>query len=137
MADRLHFELVSPEKLVLSKQVDMVVVPGTEGDFGVLSGHAPVVSTLRTGILEVMDADGEDAKILVVGGFAEVNPEGLTVLAEEAIPLDEVDCASLEADLKDLEEDIQDAKSDDARASAEKARDRILSIFEVLDRSVA
>jgi F-type H+-transporting ATPase subunit epsilon len=137
MAEKLHFELVSPEKLMFSQEADMVVVPGSEGDFGVLAQHASVVSTLRTGILEVMDADGGDVKILVVGGFAEVNPEGLTVLAEEATVLADVDRALMEAELKDLEEDIRDAKSDAERDAATKAADRIKGIFEVLDTIAA
>ena len=114
----------------------MVVVPGTEGDFGVLPLHAPVVSTLRTGIIEVHN-DSDQEKILVVGGFAEVNSEGLTILAEQAITLSDVDRAAYEAELKDLQEDIQDAKDDEARARAELARDAITSILEVLDREAA
>ena len=136
MADKLHFELVSPARLLKSADVDMVVVPGTEGDFGVLPLHAPVVSTLRTGIVEVHDG-GAAEKLLVVGGFAEVNAEGLTILAEIAKPLSEVDKAAYEAELKDLDEDVQDAKNDDERARAEKARDQIASIIEVLEREAA
>lgn len=136
MADKLHFELVSPARLLKSAEVDMVVVPGTEGDFGVLPLHAPVVSTLRTGIIEVHDA-GDVEKLLVVGGFAEVNPAGLTILAETAMPLAEVDKAHYEAELKNLQEDVQDAKDAEAKARAEKARDRVASIIEVLDREAA
>ena len=85
MAD-LHFELVTPEKLVRSEEVHMVVVPGTEGDFGVLAGHAPVMSTIRAdGELAIYrQAGGEPERIAVQGGFAEVNDKGLTVLAESA-----------------------------------------------------
>jgi len=84
MAD-LHFELVTPEKLLRSEEVHMVVVPGTEGDFGVLAGHAPVMSTIRDGELAVYRAAGaEPERIAVQGGFAEVNETGLTVLAETA-----------------------------------------------------
>jgi len=132
MADKLHFELVSPEKLLMSTDVDMVVVPGVEGDFGVLSNHAPVVSTLRTGILEVHNGDAPE-RILVRGGFAEVNPNGLTILAEEATPLSEIDRPALEAALKDAREDVADAKDDDHLAAASKARDRLVEILDVLD----
>ncbi len=136
MADKLHFELVSPARLLMSADVDMVIVPGTEGDFGVLPLHAPVVSTLRTGIIEVHN--GSDAeKLLVVGGFAEVNSEGLTILAELAKPLSEVDKAAYEAELKNLQEDVQDAKDDDGRLHAKKARDQVQLIIEVLDREAA
>lgn len=136
MADKLHFELVSPAKLLKSADVEMVVVPGTEGDFGVLPLHAPVVSTLCTGIIEVHDG-GEVEKLLVAGGFAEVNADGLTILAELAKPLLEVDKAAFEAELKNLSEDVSDAKDDDERGRAEKARDRIASIIEVLEREAA
>lgn len=136
MADKLHFELVSPEKLLKSADVDMVVVPGTEGDFGVLPLHAPVVSTLRTGIIEVHN-ESDQEKLLVVGGFAEVNSEGLTILAEQAIALNDVDRAAYEAELKNLAEDIQDAKDDETRVRAEKARDVIVEVLEVLDREAA
>ncbi|MCF6195166.1 MAG: F0F1 ATP synthase subunit epsilon [Emcibacter sp.] len=132
MADKLHFELVSPEKLLMSTDVDMVVVPGVDGDFGVLINHAPVVSTLRTGILEVHNGETLE-KILVVSGFAEVNPDGLTVLAEEAIHLADVDRAALEADLKNAEEDVADAKDETHLAKANKARDRLIDILGVLD----
>jgi F-type H+-transporting ATPase subunit epsilon len=81
----LHFELVTPEKLVRSEEVYMVVVPGTEGDFGVLEGHAPYMSTVRDGDLAIYRAEkGEPETIRVEGGFAEVNAFGLTVLAERA-----------------------------------------------------
>ena len=81
----LHFELVTPERLVRSEEVYMVVVPGTEGDFGVLAGHAPVMSTIRDGELAVYRSQGgEPERIAIQGGFAEVNEKGLTVLAERA-----------------------------------------------------
>jgi len=84
MAD-LHFELVTPEKLVRSDEVHMVVVPGTEGEFGVMAGHAPFMTTLRDGDLKVYrSATGEPETIAVSGGFAEVGEKGLTVLAESA-----------------------------------------------------
>ncbi len=134
MAEKLHFELVSPEKLLMSADVDMVVVPGVEGDFGVLINHAPVVSTLRAGILEVHNGAAPD-RILVRGGFAEVNPEGLTVLAEEAMPLAEVDRTALEAELKDASEDVADAKDAAHLAEATRVRDRLVEILAVLDQA--
>jgi len=137
MADKLHLELVSPEKLLKSTEVDMVVVPGTEGDFGVMPMHAPVVSTLRTGIIEVHNAGDDTEKLLIVGGFAEVNAEGLTILAELATPLSEVDQATYEAELKNLEEDVTDAKDEIEKSRAEKARDQVQSILEVLGRDAA
>ncbi|WP_417316754.1 F0F1 ATP synthase subunit epsilon [Emcibacter sp.] len=136
MADKIHFELVSPEKLLLSEDADMVVVPGSEGDFGVMAHHAPVVSTLKTGIIEVHDG-GERKKLLVHGGFAEVNPNGLTILAEEAYAPGELDRATLEVELKDANEDVADAKDDLQRARAEKARDRLVALLAALDELAA
>jgi len=101
----LHFELVSPEKLVFSGEVEQVDVPGIEGDFGVLAGHAPYVSTLRPGILTV-HAAGRDEKIIVLGGFAEVSDKGLTVLAELAETEADFDRAVLEARIRETEERI-------------------------------
>jgi F-type H+-transporting ATPase subunit epsilon len=106
-----HFDLVSPEKLLFSGEVNQVDVPGSEGDFGVLAGHAPVVTTLRPGILVIFGESGE-LPVVVNGGFAEVGPAGLTVLADMAVPRDEFDLAALAGTIKDTEEDIADAKED-------------------------
>ena len=96
MADPFQFDLVSPERLLMSEKVDQVVVPSSEGQFTVLSGHAPVMATLRPGVLEISHG-GKDERIFVRGGFADVNAEGLTVLAEEAIPMTELDVGQLSA----------------------------------------
>ena len=90
-----HFNLVAPEKLLLSSEVTQVDVPGAEGDFGVLAGHAPMVATMRPGILVVYGEAGEQLRIVVNGGFAEVGPSGLTVLADAAVPLEEFDRSAL------------------------------------------
>jgi F-type H+-transporting ATPase subunit epsilon len=118
MAEPFQFELVSPERLLLSGQVDQVVVPGSEGYFTVLKGHAPFMSTLRPGVVEVMRGEG-DIRIFVRGGFADVSGEGLTILAEQAIPLDEVDSAMLAQEVKNAEEDVADAKDGEAKDAAE------------------
>jgi F-type H+-transporting ATPase subunit epsilon len=104
-----HFDLVSPEKLLFSGDVEQVDVPGSEGDFGVLAGHAPFVTTVRPGILTLYGQDGP-LKVVVNGGFAEVNPQGLTVLADMAVPLDDFDRSQLASQIKDAEEDVADAK---------------------------
>ena len=98
-----HFELTSPEKLVFSGEVEQVDVPGMEGDFGVLAGHAPYVSTLRPGILTVHTAGG-DQKIVVLGGFAEVSAQGLTVLAELAESVEDIDRAMIAKRISEMEE---------------------------------
>jgi F-type H+-transporting ATPase subunit epsilon len=101
-----HFELVSPEKLVFSGDVEQVDVPGAEGDFGVLSGHAPFVTTLRPGILTVHSTSSEQ-KIVVLGGFAEVSPEGLTVLADVAESIEHIDREAIAARIREMEARIE------------------------------
>jgi F-type H+-transporting ATPase subunit epsilon len=101
-----HFELASPEKLVFSGEVEQVDVPGSEGDFGVLAGHAPLVTILRPGVMTVF-AGGEKRQIVVLGGFAEVGPDGLTVLADMAHSLEDLDCAMIERHVREIEEQIK------------------------------
>jgi len=125
MAEKLKFDLVAPERLLMSTEAEMVIVPGAEGDFGVLAGHAPVMSTLRVGVLDVSGTDGNDMRIFVRGGFAEVTPAGLTVLAEEAVPLSELDAAALDRRIKDAGEDVHDASSDEAKAKAQAHLDQL------------
>jgi len=102
-----HFDLVSPEKLLFAGEVNQVDLPGAEGDFGVLAGHAPLVSTLRPGILVIRDERGE-LPVVINGGFAEVGPTGLTVLADMAVPREDFDIAVLAGEIKDTEEDVAD-----------------------------
>lgn len=118
--DKVEFELVSPERLLLSDSVEMVVVPGEEGDFAVLCKHAPMISLVRPGVIRVHDGGRERNRIFVAGGFAEVTPLRCTVLAEHAVPVADIDRAQVESDLKDAREDLSDAKSDEDRASAEQ-----------------
>jgi len=106
-----HFDLVSPEKLLFSGEVGQVDVPGIAGEFGVLAGHAPLVTTLRLGIL-VIHGEGGALRVVVNGGFAEVGPTGLTVLADMAVPEDEFDRAVLAGVIKDTEEDVADSGDD-------------------------
>ena len=101
-----HFDLVSPEKLLFSGDVEQVDVPGAEGDFGVLAGHAPMVATLRPGILTVYGTGGEQ-KIVVLGGFAEVSSTGLTVLAEVAAAVEDIDRAMITSRISELESRIE------------------------------
>lgn len=122
MADKFQFELVSPERLLMAAAADMVVVPGAEGDFGVMAGHAPVVSTIRPGVVEVHEGTTV-TKLFVSGGFAEVTPGSLTILAEEAEPLVDVDLSVLDQTIKNLREDVADAKGAEAKAKAQAALD--------------
>jgi F-type H+-transporting ATPase subunit epsilon len=120
MAEPFQFELVAPERLLLSEPVDQVVVPGSEGYFTVMKGHAPFMSTLRPGVVEVTKPGASQAeRIFVRGGFADVNVTGLTILAEQAIPLGEVDAAMLAQEVKNAEEDVADAKDGAARDMAQ------------------
>ena len=121
MADTFHFELVSPERLLFSGDVTQVDAPGSEGDFGVLAGHAPLVAMLRPGVLKIFEG-GKEERIVVFGGFAEVSPAGMTVLADEAVRASDLDTAKLAAAIKDAEEDAADSKDDAAR---DKIRRRI------------
>ena len=124
MADKLHFALVSPERELFNGEVDHVVVPGSEGEFGVLPNHAPVMSVIKPGALRVIDG-GVERRIFVNGGFADVTPDGLTVLAEEAIDVTDIDSAELEQQLKNAQEDLRDANSDDKREVAQRALTRL------------
>jgi F-type H+-transporting ATPase subunit epsilon len=103
-----HFDLVAPEKLLFAGEVGQVDLPGSEGDMGVLAGHAPLVTTLRPGVIVVHRESG-DMRIVVNGGFAEVGPAGLTVLADMAVPVEDFDSGVLAGEIKDTEEDVADA----------------------------
>jgi F-type H+-transporting ATPase subunit epsilon len=123
-----HFELVSPEKLVFSGEVDAVVVPGSEGQFTVMKDHAPFMSTLKPGVVEIDVAPSNKTKLFVRGGFADVAANRLTILAEYAIPLEQLDAAAIASDIKDAEEDIADAKTEDLRHAAAEKRDQLLEL---------
>ena len=113
--NKVAFELVAPERLLAKLEADMVVIPGAEGDFGVLPEHAPLMSLLRPGVISVYLGDRIDRQLFVDGGFAEVNPQGCTVLAERAQPLDEITAEMARQELRDAEEDLADAKTDHER----------------------
>jgi len=119
MADKLHFELVSPERLLNSADVEMVVVPGEDGDFGVLAGHAPLMATIRPGVIEIhADTGVAPERVFIDGGFAEVNEKGLTILAQQAIPVSELNPEELAQRLANAREDVNLAKTDADRAAA-------------------
>jgi F-type H+-transporting ATPase subunit epsilon len=132
MADLFKFELVSPEDLLLSQDVRQVLVPGTEGNFTVLPGHAPVLSTLRPGVLDVIDEEGREERIYVRGGIAEVNPNGLTVLAENAVPLAELSPEMLAQQTKNAEDDVADAGDDETRRRAQESLDHLRDLQSAL-----
>jgi F-type H+-transporting ATPase subunit epsilon len=117
-----QFELVSPEKVLASEQASMVVIPGEAGDFGVLAGHAPLLSSIRPGTVTVTLPGGEQKKVFVAGGFADVNGTNCSVLAEEAVNVNEIDRATVEQQLKNLEDDLGFAKEDPVKAASVRAQ---------------
>ena len=130
---KVSFRLVMPERELLATEADMVVVPGTEGDFGVLPGHAPLISTVRPGVIEVFQGSKAEQRFLVVGGFAEVTPERCTVLADEAMPFETVTVEQLAERERVAEHNVVEAKSDRDLAVAQKA----LSVAKDLRRAQA
>ncbi len=121
MAETTEFELVSPARLLMSEPVEMVVVPGAEGDFGVLPRHAPMLSTVRPGVVDVYKGGAVDQRLFVAGGFAEVTEERCTILAEEAFPLADVRADDARARLQAAREDLDEAEGDMARGRAAQA----------------
>jgi F-type H+-transporting ATPase subunit epsilon len=136
MADQVQFELVTPERLLVLQPVDMVVVPGTEGNFGVLPGHAPLISTIRPGTIDIYDGRTVVERIFVVGGIAEVTPERCTVLADEAMPPDSLDRATLETEAQTIEGNLPSLREHLARASGVE-RDRLQAELRQLERQYA
>jgi F-type H+-transporting ATPase subunit epsilon len=133
MPDRVQFELVSPERLILSTEVEMVVVPGTEGNFGVLPGHAPLISTIRPGTIDIYEGGAITERIFIVGGIAEVTPERCTVLADEAMAPDSLDRAAIEAELQTVEGNLPSLRDHVARATGTE-RERLLTELRQLER---
>lgn len=128
----LHFELVSPARLLFSGDVASVILPGTEGEMTILPQHAPLLATLKPGVVTVTKDGGASERIFVRGGFAEVNPQGLTVLAETAILVADLDAAALNRQIKDAEEDAADAKDDEARRKALEQVDQLKALVGAL-----
>jgi F-type H+-transporting ATPase subunit epsilon len=117
MAAKITFDLVSPGRLLLSQAVDMVTVPGSEGYMGVMAGHMALVSTLRAGMINMLN-DGAETRFFIMGGFADINAQQITVLAEEALPMSELDLAVLDQRIKDAQDDEIAAKTDADRQKA-------------------
>ena len=133
MADRIEFELVTPERLIISTMVEMVVVPGTEGNFGVLPGHAPLISTIRPGTIDLYEGSTIIERIFVVSGIAEVTPQRCTVLADEAMEPDSLDRAQLDAELQTLDGNLPSLREQTARAAGTE-RERLATQLRHLER---
>ena len=123
-----NFELVSPERVLMSRSVEHVVLPGSEGMLGVLSGHSPAVVTLKPGVISILSGSLVTRKIYVRGGFAEINPESVTVLAVHAVNTEAVDKEAIVSELSVAEKDLADASGDDARFTAQSAIDALKSL---------
>ncbi|MEM9169746.1 MAG: F0F1 ATP synthase subunit epsilon [Pseudomonadota bacterium] len=129
MPEKLQFDLVAPERAIASVEADIVEAPGVEGMIGVLPGHAPFMTVLAPGCV-TYTIDGAQTRIFVRGGFAEVTPAGLTILAEEAVPVAELDRSEIERRIKDCEEDLADADTTpETRLRAER---EVVELREVL-----
>jgi F-type H+-transporting ATPase subunit epsilon len=133
MPDAFKFELVSPERLLVSGEVEQVLVPGAEGDMTVLAHHAPVLTTLRPGLLDIGLPGGEHQRFFIRGGFAEIGPSGLTVLAETAIDLVELDAVRLAQAVRDAEEDVTDAPEGAIRDRAQTKLDHLRQVQATLN----
>ena len=123
----LHLEFISPESVLFSGDVDQVDLPGTEGDMGILAGHAPLVTTLRPGIVTIFNGN-ERVPVVVIGGFAEVGPAGLTVLADKAVARADFDMATLAGEIKDTEEDVADSTDDHERDKLARHLEQLKSL---------
>lgn len=133
MVEGFKFELVSPARLLLSEEASQVVVPGSEGDFTMLVGHSPFLTTLRPGIVAVTGPAGRVTRIFVRGGFADVSANGLTILAEQAIPVEELKADRIAQEVADAEEDVADAKTDEARQAAQAKLDQLKTVLTALN----
>ncbi|MEX4005745.1 F0F1 ATP synthase subunit epsilon [Neoaquamicrobium sediminum] len=120
MAEPYKFELVSPERLLISEQVESVVIPGTEGEMTVMAKHAPVMTTVKPGVVTVKPVSGPEQRYVVFGGFADILPEGCTLLAESAVAVKDIDRADLARRIQEAKEDVSDARDDESRTKAEQ-----------------
>ncbi|MBC7280826.1 F0F1 ATP synthase subunit epsilon [Hoeflea sp.] len=128
MADSFNFELVSPERLLLSATVNEVVLPGADGEMTVMAHHAPTMTTIKPGVVTVVTADGKSERYVVFGGFADIIPEGCTLLAESAVAVADIDRADLSKRLQDAREDYADATTDGAKQKAQQYLDQLTTL---------
>ena len=137
MADTVEFEMVIPENLLFSEKVELVVVPGAEGDFGVLPGHSPFISTLRPGVISIYENNLVNQRIFVTGGFAEVTPDRCTVLADEAIDLNSAERSELELRVEEARKALDEATDVEIEnaASLLKQSEVILAAFDSMEQA--
>lgn len=132
MADKISFDLVSPEKLLLSEEAEMVTIPGSEGDIGVMAGHMPLITTLKPGVVSVTGGPEANQRFFVLGGFAEINQTKLTVLAEEAVAAADFDAAALDLRIAQASENLAGAKTDAEKATRQTYLDGLQQLRSAL-----
>ncbi len=128
MAESFQFELVSPERLLVSEQVESVVIPGAEGEMTVMANHAPVMTTIKPGVVTLKTASGQEERYVVFGGFADILPGGCTLLAESAVSVKDIDRSDIARRIQEAREDVADAKGDDARSKAERFLNQLTTL---------
>jgi len=126
------FDLVSPEKLLISKEVESVVIPGMEGEMTVMARHAPVMTTIKPGVVTVKLADGEEKRFVVFGGFADILPAGCTLLAESAVEVRDINRDDLSRRIQDAREDVADARDEATRTRAQEYLDHLMTLEQAL-----
>ena len=132
MAEAFTFELVSPERLLVSEKVESVVIPGTEGEMTVMASHAPVMTTIKPGVVTVKPVSGAEQRYVVFGGFADILPEGCTLLAESAVPVADINKADLAKRIQDAKDDLADAKTDEDRTKAEEFLNHLATLHDAV-----
>ncbi len=134
MPSKVHFRIVSPERLLFADDIDMVTIPGSQGDFGVLPSHSPVVSALRPGLVTIYNNGDITERIYVADGFAHITEEGCTVLAEESIFLAEMNSEMIEETIKHAKQELENARTEEEKAALKRDLDYIRSKLELLKR---
>lgn len=128
MAESFQFELVSPERLLVSEQVGSVVIPGAEGEMTVMANHAPVMTTIKPGVVTLRAASGQEERYVVFGGFADILPTGCTLLAESAVSVKDIDRADIARRIQEAREDVADAKDEGSRTKAEQFLNQLTTL---------
>ncbi len=132
MAEAFKFDLVSPERLLVSELVESVIIPGTEGEMTVMANHAPVMATIKPGVVTVKPTSGAEQRYVVFGGFADILPEGCTLLAESAVPVADINKADLASRIQDAKDDLADAKTDEERTKAEEFLNHLATLHDAV-----
>lgn len=132
MAEAFKFDLVSPERLLVSELVESVIIPGTEGEMTVMVNHAPVMTTIKPGVVTVKPVSGAEQRYVVFGGFADILPEGCTLLAESAVPVADINKEDLARRIQDAKDDLADAKTDEDRTKAEEFLNHLATLHDAV-----